>query len=86
MKGNNLYHKSLFVYNGDEWKLKWKKCKDKDFNLAYGEWMVKNGQGKFYLSWDYSWALYLLVKNLLLKLKNLNNSACLNLDFNEAKE
>ena len=41
----------------------------------------KKGRARFYLSYNYFCTLYFLVKMLLVKLKNLHISACLNLNL-----
>ena len=71
-----------------EWE---KSQKDlKDFNLAIGKGlgkMVKKcGRARFYLSWNYSCTLYFLAKILLVRLRKLHTSACMNLDYGTAKQ
>ena len=51
-----------------------------------GEMDKKCGGSRFYLSCIYFCTLYFLVKILLVKLKNLNTLACLNLSYGQAKQ
>ena len=46
----------------------------------------KWGSPRFYLSRNYSDALYSLKKKLFVKLKNLDSSACFNLNHDAAKQ
>ena len=64
-----------------------KKYKDKDliWHMA-GEMVEKYCRAKLYTSYNYSCKLYFLVKILLVKLKNLHNSACLKLNYGTAKQ
>ena len=65
----------------------WKKYRDEGFNLAYSGKVIKKwGRLRFYLSCNYSFRLYFLVKMLLVKLKNLHISAYLNLSYETAKQ
>ena len=76
-----------FFFNKGGILLKWEKCKDKDFNLAYGRWSCwKMEYGKVYLLCNYSCGQSFLVEILLVKLKNLSNSGCLNVDHGTAKQ
>ena len=61
-------------------------CNDKDFNLAYGGEMVKKQGRARFSSYIYFCTLYLLVKMLLVKLRNLHTSACLNLNYGIATQ
>ena len=51
-----------------------------------GEMVKKWVRARFYLSYNYSSTLYFLVKILLVKLKNLHTSACLNPNYGRAKQ
>ena len=44
-----------------------------------GEMVKKQGRARFYVSCNYSYTSYFLVKILLVKLKKLHISTCLNL-------
>ena len=49
--------------------------------------MVKKwGRAMFYLSCIFSYTLYFLEKILLVSLRNIYNSACLNLNYGAAKQ
>ena len=51
-----------------------------------GEMARKCGGSRFDLSCIYFCTLYFLVKILLVKLKNLNTLACLNLSYGQTKQ
>ena len=51
-----------------------------------GEIVKKYGRAKFYLSYNYSCTLYLLVKIKEVKLKNLHIPAYLNLNYDTTKK
>ena len=51
-----------------------------------GEIFKKQGRTRFYFSCNYFCTLYILVKMLLVKLKNLHTSACLNLNNDTTKQ
>ena len=51
-----------------------------------GEMVKKWGRARFYLSRNYFCTLCFLVKILLIKLKDLYNSACSNLNYGSAKQ
>ena len=51
-----------------------------------GKIVEKWGRPRFYLSRNYSGALYSLKKKLFVKLKNLDSSACFNLNYHAAKQ
>ena len=58
-----------------------KKCKGKDLIWhMVGEMVKKLGWGRLLISCNYSCTFYSLVKILLVKLKNLHTSACLQLN------
>ena len=46
----------------------------------------KWGRARFYLSCNYSYTRYFLMKILLTKLSNIYTSACLNLNYGTAKQ
>ena len=50
------------------------------------EMVKKWGKAKFYLLCNYSYTLHLLLKNLLVNLKNLRVSAYLNLNYGTGKQ
>ena len=51
-----------------------------------GGMVKKHGKARCYLSCNYFWTLYILVKMLLVKLKYLHTSACLKLNYDTTKE
>ena len=64
----------------EPFKMKKKKCMEKDLIWdMVGEMVKKQGRARFYVSCNYSYTSYFLVKILLVKLKKLHISTCLNL-------
>ena len=89
LKCHSLYQKIFFrlLRERDE-TLKLEKRLRKKILIWHtaGEMVKKHGRAEFYLLCNYFFTLYFLVKVLLVKLKNLETSACLNLNNGKTKQ